>query len=304
MNFRTSVNRTSGAGILLTQTYNCLIQNVTFDNDSPSHGYIDIQIDGYTNNFINIIRSVNLRGSSGYAGIVIGTNGSIVQDVWILDSVIGGHTYGIICYNVSGLYMNNCDILQNGNNFLANPGTGKSVKGVYMQDMLFDSATGSGLQIFTAGGTCTIWVMVNCESNYNGSTTSHAGIEINQGTGTISGINIVNHQAVINAGDGIVVYSGSYIVIQNPQISCNSAASSGSKHGIEFAVNVSNFSVIGGFCGNGYLGATNTQGYGIFINSGTSDYYNIIGVLVNGNVTGGVNNAGTGTHQNVLYNLS
>lgn len=304
MSFRTSVNRSSGAGILLTQTYNCLIEYVTFDNDSPAYGYIDIQIDGYTNNFINILRNVNLRGTGAYAGLVIGANGSIVQDVWLLDSVIGGHTYGIICYNVSGFYLNNVDCLQNGNDFLSYPAAGQTVKGLYMQDALFDSATGTGMQIYTNGGTCTIWVMVNCQTNYCGSNSSHCGIEIDQKTGTISGINIVNHQAVINAGDGIAVISGSYIVIQNPQVSCNSTASSGSKHGIEFASNVSNFSVVGGFSGNGYLGASNTQGYGVLINTGSSDYYNVIGVLTRGNVSGGVGDGGTGTHKNIVYNLT
>jgi hypothetical protein len=304
MNFRSNVARTSGAGILFTQTYNCSIEDVTFDNDSPSNYYIDIQIDGYANNFINVLRRINCRGNNAYAAVVIGQNGSVVQDVWLVDSVIGGHTYGVICYNVSGFYASNTDIIQCNVGLLTYPNASQQVKQIFATNLILDGCTTFGAQIYTNGGNCTILEFANCETNFNGTSTSHAGLAINQGTGAIRGINFVNHQAVLNSGDGILVLSGNEIVISNPQVSCNSTASSGAKHGIEFAAGVSNFSIIGGFSGQGYYSATNTQGYGILINSGASDYYNIIGVLVRGNVSGGISDGGTGANKNVLYNIA
>lgn len=304
MSFRSNVVRSSGAGILFTQTYNCSIEDVTFDNDSPSYYYIDIQIDGYANNFINVLRRVNCRGNNAYAAIVIGANGSIVQDIWLVDSVIGGHSYGIICYNVSGFYVSNTDVIQCNVGMLTYPNASQQVRQIFATNLLLDGSNTDGGQIYTNGGNCTILEFANCETNFNGTSTSHSGLVISQGSGTIRGINFVNHQSVLNAGDGILILSGSEIVISNPQISCNSTASSGAKHGIEIAANVSNFSVIGGFSGQGFYSATNQQGYGILVNSGSSDYYNIIGVLVRGNVTGGVGDGGTGANKNVLYNIA
>lgn len=304
MNFRSNVARSSGAGILFTQTFNCSIEDVTFDNDSPSYYYIDIQIDGYANNFINVLRRVICRGNNAYAAIVIGANGSIVQDIWLVDSVIGGHSYGIICYNVSGFYVSNTDVIQCNVGMLTYPNASQQVKQIFATNLLLDGSNTDGGQIYTNGGNCTILEFANCETNFNGTSTSHSGLVISQGSGTISGINIVNHQSVVNSGDGILILSGSEIVISNPQVSCNSTASSGAKHGIEIAANVSNFSVIGGFSGQGFYSATNQQGYGILVNTGTSNYYNIIGVLVRGNVTGGVGDGGSGASKNVIYNIS
>ena len=304
MSFRSNVARSSGAGILFTQTYNCSIEDVTFDNDSPSYYYIDIQIDGYANNFINVLRRIICRGNNAFAAVVIGQNGSIVQDIWLVDSVIGGHTYGVICYNVSGFYVANTDVIQCNVGFLTYPGATQQVKQIFANNLLVDGCTTTGMQLYTNGGNCTILEFSNCEANFNGSTLSHCGIDINPGSGNIRGLNFVNQQCVLNAGDGMLINGGSEIVISNPQVSCNSTASSGGKHGIEIAANVSNFSIIGGFSGQGFYSATNQQGYGILVNSGTSNYYNIIGVLVRGNVTGGVGDGGSGASKNVIYNIS
>lgn len=304
MSFRSNVVRTSGAGILFTQTYNGLIEDVAFDNDSPNNYYIDIQIDGYANNFINTLSRINCRGNNAYAAIVIGQNGSVVQDVFISDTVIGGHSFGIIAYNLSGLYMIDCDMIQCSTGFLSYPAAGQTCRGFYLTSVLTDGCTGNGWQIYTNGGEATIWVMTNCETNYNGTTTSHSGLVINPGSGTIKGINLVNHQAVLNSGDGIFIAGGTNIAISNPQCASNSTASSAAKNGIEVAAGVSYFSIIGGNSGNAFSGVGNTQGYGILVNTGASNYYNILGVLVNGNVSGGVFDGGSGGTKNVLYNIA
>jgi hypothetical protein len=304
MSFRSNVVRTSGAGILFTQTFNGSIDDVTFDNDSPSNYYIDIQIDGYADNFINSLNRVVCRGNNAYAAIVIGQNGSVVQDVFISNTVIGGHSFGIIAYNLSGLYMNDIDVIQCSTGFLSYPGVGQYCSGFFLNGVLCDGCTTNGWQIYTNGGDCTIWVMTNCEGNYNGTTTSHSGLVISPGAGTIDGINLVNHQAVLNSGDGILLLGGTNITISNPQCASNSTASSSAKHGIEIAAGVSYFSVMGGSSGAAFSRAGNTQGYGVLVNTGASNYYNIIGVLVNGNIIGGVGDGGSGGTKNVLYNIA
>lgn len=316
LSIRNSITRTSGAQINLINTYNFIIRDLQTDNDTYG-SYCEINVDNYnisgnTVQFGLTLDSVNLRGTNNSTyGVVLGQNSTSgpVQEFWINNCQIYQYSIGLYLFNVGGLFINSTDIGNCNYGIKTYPSSGMVVQGVFANNLLCDASQSIGLYMTTNGGNCNIWVLSNCETNYTGSGTSNHGIVIDQGSGVISGIQFVNHQAVINGGDGILIQSGREITIVNPQVSGNSRNNSGSKHGIEFAANVSYFSVIGGFSGLGDNQASgwssnNTQGYGIIVNSGSSDYYNIIGVLLNGNQSGGYSDSGSGSHKNVVYNLS
>lgn len=75
-------------------------------------------------------------------------------------------------------------------------------------------------------------------------------------------------------------------------------AGSGVCHGLAVGSGVSNWNVIGGVASNGlYPGGQ--QGYGILVNSGTSNNYTIEGLLCTGNITNGGADSGSGASKNV-----
>jgi hypothetical protein len=78
-------------------------------------------------------------------------------------------------------------------------------------------------------------------------------------------------------------------------------------HGIAVSANISHFTIesnfIGGPLGGIGLITTNLQGYGVFISTGSSDYFNILGNDLTGNISGAISNSATGTNININNNL-
>ena len=71
---------------------------------------------------------------------------------------------------------------------------------------------------------------------------------------------------------------------------------------MEIGAGVSQWSVIGGFFGLGGRFTTTQQAYGIFVNTGASNQYQIIGTNCVGNLTGGILDAGSGTEKYIYGN--
>lgn len=83
----------------------------------------------------------------------------------------------------------------------------------------------------------------------------------------------------------------------------NAQAGSGLGYGFLAQAGATDFSVVGNHCGNGTDPTfTNNQAYGVAVAAGASDRYAITGNIVNGNVTGGVSDGGTGTDKEVFGN--
>jgi hypothetical protein len=130
--------------------------------------------------------------------------------------------------------------------------------------------------------------------------TGLAGLNITGGVGA----SFNNCDFVNCGGDGALLTGGTYTSFTGCAAYKNSVnAGSGGKHGFEVASNVSYFTFVGCTASNS-AGVGGSQGYGIIVNGGSSDYYVIQSNLVSGNATGGVSDGGTGTHKAVGNNVS
>jgi hypothetical protein len=204
--------------------------------------------------------------------------------------------------NCSGIYVNNVDALTCTDAGVATyPTTGNKVTACFFSEVLCDaSTTGYGFAFIDNGGTVTDINVVNCWA-----ATNHlSGVICST---NCNGILISSSRFINNQQHGIFLQGGANYTITGNQIGMNSMQGSSLYHGIAVAANVSHFTIesnfIGGPLGNIGLLTTNLQGYGVFISTGTSNYFNILGNDLTGNISGAISNSGSGTTINVDNNL-
>jgi hypothetical protein len=132
-----------------------------------------------------------------------------------------------------------------------------------------------------------------------GSTLNGNGLLIN--TNFKGEVAVGQSRIVGNAQHGILVQSGPVNnLIENSFILNNSAASSGTYHGILVANNATHVAVKGNRIGALFSGGNN-QGFA-FVSGGTSDYLIVTDNDVQGNVTAGISNGASGTHNIIRDN--
>jgi hypothetical protein len=157
------------------------------------------------------------------------------------------------------------------------------------------------------------------DHNYSNSVLLNSGLNVAVVNGwfgsslTASGVNIAsgfkgmfsmaNSRVMGNAQYGVLLGGGVQNLISNNWISTNSIAGSGSFHGIGIAANLTRFIISNNYLGKDADAGSNLQGYGILLNSGTSDYYNIVNNVCGAeNVSGCAFDGGSGTNKTVTGN--
>jgi len=123
-------------------------------------------------------------------------------------------------------------------------------------------------------------------------------------TGFKGELQISNCRIEGNAGNGVLLQNGPQpTLITGSLIANNSGGTSvGLNHGISIAPNASHITIVGNRIGANSLGGNN-QGFGIFFNSGSSDFVIIEGNDVSTNVNGGITiGTITGTHNVIKDN--
>jgi len=163
---------------------------------------------------------------------------------------------------------------------------------------------------------------LECDHQYNSAivlnggegcflTTSWIGSSLT-GNGIVTGSNwrsellVTNSRIWGNAQFGILLNAGFGACINNNLIAYNSVVTTGCA-GIGVGSGISRFAITGNnitndtsflkpaIDGGGPL--TPTQAYGVLINSGGSDYYQIVGNVINGNIIANVADGGDGTNK-------
>lgn len=301
LSITSTVAKTGGAAIKARNGHNLRFDHLRLD----SNLYVGFDFEGGAQQFLYYLS--NFEINSGAQGILVGSDGTLVQDLWISNGIISGATSdGILLKNVSGYYFDAIDLLGCGHGLSTYPDTGKQVVAGICSRLICDSSKQNGFNILTNGGLVADSTFENCWASSNGasntSTSDNNGLAINPGTGTIDGISFPNLRATNNKGAGILHGGGSHVSFANPQIFCNSTVGSGSRSGMEISAGVSHWSVKGGSIGIGGLFSTNNQKYGISVATGASDFYTIEGVDVTGNVTGGISDGGTGSTKYIHHN--
>lgn len=103
--------------------------------------------------------------------------------------------------------------------------------------------------------------------------------------------------------DGILIQSGPIATnISNNHIALNGQATSNTYHGVNVAAGTTRFNISNNVIGR-VVSGNGQQANAININTGASDYYVVAGNIVEGNLTGGVADNGTGSNKSVTGNV-
>lgn len=257
--------------------------------------------DGGAIQFLTTISNFQID-SCAFSGIQVGNGANFAQDTTIFEGVVANCSVGILLTHCSGVYATSIDVLSCINNGIASfPATGHIVSACFFTAVLADTTTnGNGFAFFNNGGKISDINLVNCW----GSSCFLDGLVC--GT-NCDGILISSSRFINNRRNGIYLQGGTNYTITGNQIGMNSMSGSGAYHGIAIASNISHFTIENNFSGGplGKIGAIspNLQGYGILINSGASNLYNIIGNDLTGNVSGGISNGSSSTGRHIYGNL-
>lgn len=298
LSITSSVAKTSGAAIRFRNGHNLRASRIRLDNNM----YWGFQFDGGAQQFLYYLD--NFEINSGSIGVIVGNDGTLVQDLWVATGVIANCTNdAILLKHCSGWYFRELDLLACGKGLSTFPDAEKRVVAGWMYMVVADTCNSHGYSIITNGGLVAEITMTAPWGASCGVTDNGHGIFVNPGAGTITGISMTVPRCINNRGAGIRINGGRDITITNPQCFANSQQGSALHDGISVAAGVEKFSIIGGKSGAGGLFGTNNQRYGINVESGASNNYAIIGVDVLGNVTGGINDGGTGGEKHIYGNV-
>ena len=293
-----SVAKTSGAAIRFRNGHNLRISRVRIENNL----YHGIQFDGGAQQFLYYLDNFEISGATK-AGIVLGADGTLPQDVWIATGIVSACAQGVLLLHTSGVYMREIDLLGCNEGVMSFPGVGQRVVAVWGDTVIADTCNSHGWNIITNGGLVAEWTLTACWGASCGVVDNGHGMYFAPGTGGIKGVSLTGARCINNRGNGIMILGGDDYSITNPQCMSNSQAGAGIKHGIEIGPGVSQFSINGGVCGLGGLFSTATQAYGIHVNAGASNNYSIANVDVTGNLTKGIGDFGTGSNKHIHHNV-
>jgi hypothetical protein len=157
---------------------------------------------------------------------------------------------------------------------------------------------------FYSGASLEAGLGFHTDGSYIGSSLTGNGVNLTsawKGEVTIQGTRIFG-----NAQHGILLDAGVTSKFGDNIVCENSIASSGSYNGITVGSNISNFTITNNSVGLTPPSTSNTQSYGIYVNSGSSDYYIIQGNLgqgTTGNINGTLSDNGSGSNKSVTGNI-
>lgn len=277
------------------------------DNFQISGGFIGVEIDSYSSGAIYRIHDFYINTASSQA-IVVGTTNGLAQDVYITEGNIASSGIGLTLQNVSGFYVKDVDIvLSTGVGVLVSPLTGGEAVFGFFDTVLADTGNSYGWLFQQAGSALLTNIVCNkCWASANAGT---AGIYITAATANdLNGVTIQNSIIRDNKQHGIVLSSGTNIILDANQICSNSATTSGADDGIVVSPGFVGFTItnnISGECGYEGAGGVNHQAYGLVLNtSSATNNFVIANNRFPSNVTGGLNNGATGANQSVANNLN
>lgn len=183
--------------------------------------------------------------------------------------------------------------------------------GQYVDAQLFincecDTTSGDTWSIGANGGLVSDFALTNC---WGCSSTGGSGLTIQGGgSGQVDGVVVTGGFYSNNFKSGIDFAVCTNITIQGASVFNNSQQGSTDWSGISVGANTNGFIISGCTSGLGgrdsLISSANLQGYGIVVNTGSSDYYNIVNNRCPSNVTGSVLDGGTGSHKTLTGNLA
>lgn len=288
---------TSGAAIENNNTYNFTVQNVRITGAFEAIAINGLGVPQFYNNID--IEGVQTNGTGIY---INGGSDQYFNNVLIY-SPSTVPAAGMHIQNSGGVFINGLDIVHSQVGLLIDPPNGSSVDWLSVMNADFDSCTQHGIYFNPATGG------VVYGSTFTGvwsSSNSNIGVYLSSAGGTVSGIRFIGLRAFNNGQDGMVLNpsSGSVININvnASDFAGNSQSSPNTYNGITVGAGVSQFTLTDNHSGV-IANYANTQRYGILVNTGASNNYIITNNRAQNNVTGNVQDNGTGVTKVVNNNL-
>lgn len=277
--FDSSVTRTAG-NFLSTPTggtNNNLIRNVVFSNY-----YSGINLT-WNNGTVDHALFYKPVATTGIGVTVSGNAGcDVLHDVQMFPpgSAVQPQ-YGILVQNSGCLQISDSDIIQQGTDLALIAATGQTIGATYVSNSFFDTAK-NGIVMSTSGTGSIVRAIF---SNSWASSHSQTGVSITKGgTGTVSGIQFVNHIGIGNTLDGITINGGSGTATDIGVADSLLAGNGG--NGITLQNNSATVTLLGNRTG-AYGGVAGNTGCGITVGTGVSAY-NLIGNQTAGNTGGAI----------------
>jgi hypothetical protein len=209
---------------------------------------------------------------------------------------------GINIVNSGGVWLDNVDAISTNVGLEINPGNGQTVMWLFAENCAFDTCSNNGITINPSGtGAVYGQAFTGCWTASCG----NAGFLIGASTGTVNGVQVVNHRSLDNGLDGYGLDAGGSIAnisFDACVASGNSQTTPGVSSGFAIAPGVSGWSIRN--CRSGQAeNLLNTQSCGIIVITGSSNSYQLINNDVRLNLTAGITDAGSGTTKIVSGNL-
>jgi hypothetical protein len=170
-----------------------------------------------------------------------------------------------------------------------------------MTHLIADSAIYQNILLDGSSGGVTSLYFTN---SWASSSQRAHGVDIQGATGNVNDINFNGCRIRENSEIGINIASGANIAILNSEVSASSASSDNTWDNIVVGPGVSEFRIIDNRIGLFATAQTNRPRYGIIVNNGGSDNFQIIGNDLRGNGTAPLTIGGaTGPNRRIVGNL-
>lgn len=301
--------RTSGATINVNSCHDMHISDIII-----LYPYIGIAVQTgayktYINNF-DIKVPTALTTSANSAGILV--NNGAVGDTYISDGNIesasgaGKCAYGIRIITTGYAQIERCALTASDVGLAIMPAALNEVAiNIFAAKVLCDTNGTTGLVLSTTLASNKIRQVRFTDCWFSGSVAGNGILQTVtlgvQDDISFFGCRILsnNQNGYLNAGAGIASLTNLSFV--GCDIGGNSTAGSGTYHGLNFIATTGNFLIKA--CKAGSMDTfPSNQGYGIYLATGTSPSYMIMGNDVRGNVTGGIFDGGSNTGFNQKVN--
>lgn len=267
-----------------------LIENVILQN-IPSPIYIQY-LD--RSNFINMTYVQSIANATVGNIFILRSSPSIrIKDFRCFSTAGNIANVGLdLDYDTDTIIVENAEILNCLRGIICHKSGGSTgPRLIRLIDCYCESCTSSGFDISDGRDVR----LIGCHSAVN----SGSGFNLTGGTS----INLTDCIALQNSLHGFYITGGIKVKVNGCTASNNSQATSVTYDGMRIETGVNNVRVINNVFGDFIFTTTNKQRYGLSID-GTTDYLIIIGNEFLGNQTGTLANFSTGTHNQVVNNIT
>jgi hypothetical protein len=289
--------KTAGVGIHLTKCFKIWLQNLLIEKQ-----YRSLQFSNTTEVWFNHsdVRDTKEHGLFIQNDLMSGFDWYVSDCVFDNPDVVNTGS-GIHWDGGETLVVNGVDLLRFTVGFYVNPTNGHESRFGFLNGMIMDTSSDNNVHIGNTGtGNAVGFTFTNC---WSGTATNYGVLVDRPGSGIVQGVRWNGGKVFHNGLAGFRLAGGQDVHISDCDIIANSQTVSASRHGIEVAGGVSEFSVQSCRIGGGFEQG-DTQGYAIHLDAGASDHYIIMGNDCHGNNnTPKIDDNGTGTNKIVVNNL-